>query len=218
MTTEIGIAPSEKEEFKDEVVSHLEEEFKPQIKEELKEELLPELHKNWHAAHEETFTFRDKAADSVAKWLGSWTFIIALLVFITLWVLDNVVMGVAFAVKFDPYPFILLNLFFSLQATLSTPIILMSQNRAAARDKAQAEHQWQHQELAMKENTTLTKAVKKLTEEIHSRGRVPAGLEKLIQDVREARAAAVTSKRSVRIFDRVLSYLNALQSGAADVE
>lgn len=215
MTTEVAPTESVKEEFKDSVEADLREEFKAQLKPELKAELKTELtHKNWHAAHVENSTFKDRAADMVARAMGSWSFIMALLVVITLWVVGNVV--TIPWIHFDPYPFILLNLFFSLQATLSTPIILMSQNRAASRDKAQAEHQWNHQEFEMRENTELTRAIHELTTEIHRRGQIPPGLQRLISEVRTAREEASRRKQNTRTLSKALQYLTDLDSATKE--
>ncbi|MBP9751740.1 MAG: DUF1003 domain-containing protein [Candidatus Moranbacteria bacterium] len=80
-------------------------------------------------------TLGQKAADALTKWAGSWTFIITLLLLLAIWIAANVV---AIIGKWDPYPFILLNLFLSTMAAFQAPIILMSQNRVAERDRAKA--------------------------------------------------------------------------------
>ncbi len=75
----------------------------------------------------------DRVADKVAAFGGSWTFIIIFAAFLFIWILINLlpVLGV----QFDPKPFILLNLILSFIAAFQAPIIMMSQNRQAARDK-----------------------------------------------------------------------------------
>lgn len=80
-------------------------------------------------------TFGQRAADVLTKWAGSWTFIITLSVLLAIWIVANVI---AIVGKWDPYPFILLNLFLSTMAAFQAPVILMSQNRAAERDRAKA--------------------------------------------------------------------------------
>ncbi len=67
--------------------------------------------------------------------MGSWKFIIIQTVFVILWMTLNIL---GFAMHWDVYPFILLNLLFSTQAAYAAPIIMMSQNRAAERDRHQA--------------------------------------------------------------------------------
>jgi uncharacterized membrane protein len=78
-------------------------------------------------------TFGQMAADKLTEWAGSWTFIITLAALLVLWMIVNVA---AVFWQWDPYPFILLNLFLSSMAAFQAPIILMSQNRAAERDRA----------------------------------------------------------------------------------
>lgn len=84
-----------------------------------------------------TATRGQRMADSVARVGGSWPFVIGFLTFLALWMAVNVWLLVSRA--FDPYPFILLNLVLSCIAALQAPIIMMSQNRAAARDRLQAD-------------------------------------------------------------------------------
>lgn len=72
-----------------------------------------------------------KLSDLIAKWLGSWTFLIVQSSVLMIWVLLNVER----LASFDPYPFILLNLFLSFQAAYATPLLLMSSNRTAAKDR-----------------------------------------------------------------------------------
>jgi uncharacterized membrane protein len=79
-------------------------------------------------------------ADRLALVIGSWTFIIIQSVVLTAWVVANVA---AYSFRWDPYPFILLNLMLSFQAAYAAPIILMSQNRQAELDRAEAQHDYQ---------------------------------------------------------------------------
>jgi len=82
-----------------------------------------------------------KLADNVAKVGGSWSFIISFGVVLVVWVSSNLVLTI-FGRAFDPYPFIFLNLLLSMLAALQAPIIMMSQNRQAAIDRAAAEHDY----------------------------------------------------------------------------
>lgn len=79
---------------------------------------------------DERRTFGDKLADKVTEIAGSWGFIIGFCVFLILWMIINTIL----IVKFDEYPFILLNLILSCIAALQAPVIMMSQNRAAKKD------------------------------------------------------------------------------------
>lgn len=86
----------------------------------------------------------ERIADAVAARVGSWPFIIVQTTLLALWIVGN-----AFLIRdwfsgkpFDPYPFILLNLMLSFQAAYTGPFVLMSQNRQAARDRDEAEHDY----------------------------------------------------------------------------
>ena len=84
---------------------------------------------------DERLTLGQRMANSVARIVGSWVFIITQSVILVFWVIFNIV---AWASHWDPYPFILMNLFLSLQAAYTAPVIMMSQNRLAARDRIEA--------------------------------------------------------------------------------
>lgn len=93
------------------------------------------LLKNVNEIIDEKLTFAQSMADSVARIVGSWKFIIIQSSILALWAVLNIV---AWTRHWDPYPFILMNLFLSLQAAYTAPIIMMSQNRLAARDRIEA--------------------------------------------------------------------------------
>jgi uncharacterized membrane protein len=80
-------------------------------------------------------TFGQRSADWVAATMGSWRFIIVQSVLLVGWVILNVT---AWVNHWDPYPFILMNLALSMQAAYAAPIIMMSQNRQATRDRLEA--------------------------------------------------------------------------------
>ncbi len=84
-------------------------------------------------------TFGDRVADRVAAFGGSWGFIFVSVALITVWLWFNSIMTKAF----DPYPFILLNLVLSCLAALQAPVIMMSQNRQAAHDRLDAQHDYE---------------------------------------------------------------------------
>ena len=81
----------------------------------------------------ETITLGQRLADKVASFGGSWTFIISFGIFITIWILLNIIF--LQAKSFDPFPFILLNLILSFIAALQAPVIMMSQNRQEEKDR-----------------------------------------------------------------------------------
>jgi len=90
---------------------------------------------------EESLTFGSRVADRVAAFGGSWPFIFIASAVMIGWMVVNVV--VAANAKFDPYPFILLNLVLSSVAALQAPIIMMSQNRQSTKDKLLAQNDYQ---------------------------------------------------------------------------
>jgi uncharacterized membrane protein len=86
-------------------------------------------------------TFGARLADNVAAVGGSWGFIIGFGIVLATWMGWNV-WGITHHLSFDPYPFIFLNLMLSMLAAIQAPVIMMSQNRAAARDRQAAEHDY----------------------------------------------------------------------------
>jgi len=88
----------------------------------------------------EEFTLGQRAADRIARFGGSWTFIAIFFVIIAAWMAINTV---ALIHPFDPYPYILLNLVLSCIAAVQAPVILMSQNRQADKDRLQAANDYE---------------------------------------------------------------------------
>ena len=88
-------------------------------------------------------TFGERLSDQIASFGGSWTFIIIFGAAFIGWVVLNAAILAQWGDPFDPYPFILLNLFLSLVAAIQAPIIMMSQNRQTAKDRLQASHDYE---------------------------------------------------------------------------
>jgi CRP/FNR family transcriptional regulator, cyclic AMP receptor protein len=114
-------------------------------------DLLTTLGHQYHAAHqllkgrvtrnpneiiEKEMTAGERIADVVAGFGGSWTFIITFAVVLTIYTLANIILG---GKAWDPYPFILLNLFLSMLAAIQAPVIMMSQNRQDTKDRLRGE-------------------------------------------------------------------------------
>src|ERR1700675_4669199 len=114
-------------------------------------DILPVLGKQFHAPQqlvrvragrhpneiiEEEATFGERVADSVSQFGGSWTFIISFAVVGSVYTGINILLG---KTAWDPYPFILLNLFLSLLAAIHAPVIMMSQNRQDTKDRLRGE-------------------------------------------------------------------------------
>jgi len=91
-------------------------------------------------------TAGERLADQVTARFGSWAFICAQSVVVVVWIAVNLA---AFLYRWDPYPFILLNLLFSTQAAYAAPLLLLSQNRQAERDRIKAEHDYRINQLAL---------------------------------------------------------------------
>lgn len=89
-----------------------------------------------NAAFSADASFGERIADSIARIGGSWSFIIAFFVFLVAWTVINTIILMSGA--FDPYPFVFLNLILSMLAAIQAPIIMMSQNRQAERDRFEA--------------------------------------------------------------------------------
>ena len=91
----------------------------------------------------EQATFGQRMADKVASFGGSWTFISIFMGVMVIWILLNSFILIQLNSSFDPYPYILLNLVLSMLAAIQAPVILMSQNRQAYKDRLSAEHDYE---------------------------------------------------------------------------
>ena len=87
----------------------------------------------------EKYTLGQRAADTIAKFAGSWAFIFSFTGVLILWMVVHVVLA---SNAFDPYPFILLNLVLSCVAAIQAPLIMMSQNRQEEKDRRRAENDY----------------------------------------------------------------------------
>ena len=99
-------------------------------------------------------SFGQKASDKLTRFCGSWTFIISIFVYIFIWTSFNII---GFVRQWDPWPFILLNLTLSCLAAIQAPIILMSQNREAERDRRRAQYDYQVNRKAEREIENMQK-------------------------------------------------------------
>jgi uncharacterized membrane protein len=106
-------------------------------------------------------TFGQRIADTVAATMGSWRFIIIQSIVLLFWIALNIT---AYVQRWDPYPFILLNLALSFQAAYAAPFIMMSQNRQQDIDRQAAEHDYQINVKAELEIELLHEKIDKLRE------------------------------------------------------
>ncbi|MBP7735563.1 MAG: DUF1003 domain-containing protein [Spirochaetes bacterium] len=132
--------------------------------------------RNTNDIFEEKRIFSIRASDRFAAVVGSWKFIVIQTIILILWVILNVT---AWAYHWDPYPFILMNLVLSLQAAYATPIIMMSQNRLADRDRIEA-----HNDYLL--NVKSEEEVRVILEHLEAQNRALAEIHD-----------AVTSKKSI---------------------
>jgi len=98
-------------------------------------------HKVSKNSRNETSTFGQRTADKIAKFGGSWTFIISFGVVLVIWIIANTI--ILNDKAFDPYPFVFLNLVLSCLAAIQAPIIMMSQNRQSEKDRLTAANDYQ---------------------------------------------------------------------------
>lgn len=116
---------------------------------------------NYHPTTLLPRNFGQKAADSITKWAGSWTFIFGFLIFLVVWIIFNTY-WIVFGNAWDPKPFILLNLFLSCLAAIQAPVILMSQNRTVEKDRARAEYDYAVNRKAEREIRALKKQLNRI--------------------------------------------------------
>ena len=131
--------------------------------EELLDLLIDEKFALRYLAGKDEISFSDRMADKLARFAGSWMFIIVFSIGMAVWIIIN---EMFLKIPFDPYPFILLNLILSLISSVQSPIIMMSQNRQAESDRKRSETQY---------NINLKCEV--LLEDIHIK------LERIIDDI-----------------------------------
>lgn len=115
---------------------------------------------NVNVEYKDMLTTGQKAADWVARVAGSWKFIIGQSVFLFLWATVNVC---HFCFQWDPYPFTLMNLVLSLEAAFTGPIIMMSQNRQAAKDRLTAESDFDVDQRSERELKVIMDQLKYMT-------------------------------------------------------
>ena len=125
--------------------------------------------RNINVVMEQKATMGQRVADKVASFGGSWTFIVIYLIFLFGWMALNSFVLIYRKSDFDPYPYILLNLMLSMTAALQAPIIMMSQNRAAEKDRLAAEQDFKvnlKSELLLEELMRRTKSRETQIQEI----------------------------------------------------
>jgi len=137
--------------------------------------------KNANEVVEKQLTFGQRASDWIADKVGSWEFIIGQSTLLTIWAILNVT---AWIQHWDPYPFILMNLVLSLQAAYTAPMIMMSQNRKADRDRIEAHIDYET-------NLKAETEIKIILENLEAQNIVIAELHHMLEELRNNKAAEI---------------------------
>jgi uncharacterized membrane protein len=120
----------------------------------------------------------ERIADRVTGFIGSWRFIFIQTVIVLIWIAGNVYL----LFRFDPYPFILLNLAFSTQAAYAAPLILLAGNRASIRDRMTLEHAAEEADFEEVQNEQLLRGSREILEHVDRLEHQIIDLEKRILD------------------------------------
>ena len=128
-----------------------------------------------NADRDEKMTLGQRAADAVARFAGSWAFIFSFIAVMVVWMILNIVMAER---AFDAYPFILLNLVLACIAAVQAPLIMMSQNRQEAKDRARAENDYR---INLKSELIIDDLHKKLDLVLENQKKLEHKLEQLEQ-------------------------------------
>ena len=114
-----------------------------------------------NVVHHDEATFGERIADAAAAGIGSWTFLIIQTFLVAVWVILNYI---GLSHHWDPFPFILLNLLFSVQAAYTGPVLLLAGNRQAQKDRLTLEHAAHEADKADRQNVQILKAIQHNTE------------------------------------------------------
>jgi uncharacterized membrane protein len=110
--------------------------------------------------HHDEATFGEMLADKISAGIGSWTFLIIQTIAVAIWLVGNLILFF----NFDPKPFILLNLLFSVQAAYTGPVLLLAGNRQSQKDRLTLEHASAEADKADRQNVQILRAIEKNTE------------------------------------------------------
>lgn len=121
-------------------------------------------------------SFGQRAADTVARFAGSWAFIFSFVAVMVIWMVLNILLATN---AFDAYPFILLNLVLSCIAAVQAPLIMMSQNRQEAKDRQRAENDYR---VNLKNELIIDDLYRKLDRILENQQRIDQRLERLEQN------------------------------------
>ncbi|HEV2413706.1 MAG TPA: DUF1003 domain-containing protein [Candidatus Dormibacteraeota bacterium] len=114
-----------------------------------------------NVVHHDEATFGERIADAAASGIGSWRFLIVQTIAVLAWLIVNIY---GFVNRWDPFPFILLNLLFSVQAAYTGPVLLLAGNRQAQKDRLTLEHAAHEADKADEQNVEILNAIKQISE------------------------------------------------------
>ena len=119
-----------------------------------------------NVVHHDEATRGEWLADKISSGIGSWTFLIVQSILVMCWVIGNIILTIIQKESnhWDPYPFILLNLLFSVQAAYTGPVLLLAGNRQSQKDRLTLEHAAYEADKADEQNVEILKAIEKNTE------------------------------------------------------
>jgi len=146
-----------------------------------------------NVVHHDEATLGERIADRAAAGIGSWTFLIVQTFAVALWVTLNVI---ALVRKWDPFPFILLNLLFSVQAAYTGPVLLLAGNRQAQKDRLTLEHAADEADKADKQNQEIIDAIRTNTELTEKNTEIALQILKHLEEQVTAHIAADRTRES----------------------
>ena len=165
---------------------------------------LPDSRLRWlrrtHPAHASRSDGFGRFAEATARFMGSPKFVLYMTIFVIAWIGANLMLaGISEEAAWDPYPFILLNLAFSTQASYSAPLIMLAQNRQDARDRVVAEQDRLRAERNLADTEYLAREIAGLRlalQDVATRDFVRSELRDMLEDLRaEIAADAATASR-----------------------
>jgi uncharacterized membrane protein len=140
-----------------------------------------------NVVHHEEATFGERLADKISTGIGSWPFLIIQTIAVATWMIGNAILFF----NWDPKPFILLNLLFSIQAAYTGPVLLLAGNRQAQKDRLTLEHAAHEADKADRQNVQILKAIERNTEVTIQ---ILRHVESLVQGHMEEDAAAAKTR------------------------
>ena len=146
-----------------------------------------------NVVHHEEATFGERLADSIAAGIGSWRFLIIQTVAVILWVSLNIV---GLVNHWDPFPFILLNLLFSVQAAYTGPVLLLAGNRQAQKDRLTLEHAADEADKADLQNVQILNAIKQISELTEKNTEVTLSILRHVESLVERHVEEVAAGRA----------------------